>query len=68
MTLPQSDIEVDARGLRCPEPLMVVRSKMMDMSAGQVIKVTATDPGTTWDFPDFCKFIRHLSMNLLGAS
>jgi len=54
-----SDIEVDARGLRCPEPLMVVRNKMMDMSAGQVIKVTATDPSTTWDFPNFCKFMRH---------
>jgi tRNA 2-thiouridine synthesizing protein A len=52
-------VEVDASGLRCPEPLMLVRNKIMDMQSGQVIKVTATDPSTSWDFPNFCKFLKH---------
>ncbi|MFT6434438.1 MAG: tRNA 2-thiouridine synthesizing protein A [Candidatus Azotimanducaceae bacterium] len=52
-------LEVDASGLRCPEPLMLVRNKIMDMQSGQVIKVTATDPSTSWDFPNFCKFLKH---------
>ena len=55
----KEDVAVDARGLRCPEPLMVVRNRMMEMSSGEVIKVTATDPSTTWDFPKFCKFLKH---------
>ncbi|MEX1237018.1 MAG: sulfurtransferase TusA [Pseudomonadales bacterium] len=55
----QADVEVDAKGLRCPEPLMVVRNRMMDMASGQVIKVIATDPSTSWDFPNFCKFLGH---------
>ena len=38
---------------------MVVRNKMMDMSSGEIIKVIATDPSTTWDFPNFCKFLNH---------
>jgi len=54
-----ADVEVDARGLRCPEPLMVVRNRMMDMDSGQVILVVATDPSTSWDFPNFCKFLNH---------
>ena len=53
------DVDVDARGLRCPEPLMLVRNKMMDLQSGQVIKVVATDPSTSWDFPNFCKFLNH---------
>ena len=53
------DVTVDTKGLRCPEPLMIVRNKMMDMTSGQVIKVVATDPSTTWDFPKFCKFLNH---------
>ena len=53
------DVDIDAKGLRCPEPLMVVRNKMMDMTSGQVIRVTATDPSTSWDFPNFCKFLNH---------
>lgn len=52
-------IEVDASGLRCPEPLMLVRNQMMDMQSGEVIKVVATDPSTSWDFPNFCKFLKH---------
>lgn len=54
-----ADVEVDAKGLRCPEPLMVVRNRMMDMAAGEVIKVVATDPSTSWDFPNFCRFLNH---------
>ncbi len=50
---------VDATGLRCPEPLMVTRNRMMDMTSGQVIKIVATDPSTSWDFPNFCKFLNH---------
>lgn len=55
----EADIVVDATGLRCPEPLMVVRNKMMDLNSGQVIKVIATDPSTSWDFPKFCQFLNH---------
>ena len=53
------DNELDAIGLRCPEPLMLVRNQMMDMRSGQILKIVATDPSTSWDFPKFCKFLNH---------
>ena len=53
------DKELDATGLRCPEPLMLVRNEIMDMRSGQVLKIVATDPSTSWDFPKFCKFLNH---------
>jgi len=56
---PEADIEIDATGLRCPEPLMVLRNKLMDMESGQVVFVVATDPSTSWDFPNFCNFLKH---------
>ncbi len=59
LMLPEADIELDATGLHCPEPLMLVRNKMMDMRPGQVVKVTATDPSTTWDLPRFCQYLQH---------
>ena len=55
----EADVVVDASGLICPEPLMVVRNKLMDMESGQIIQVLATDPSTSWDFPNFCRFLRH---------
>ena len=53
------DNELDATGLRCPEPLMLVRNEMMDMESGQILKIIATAPSTRWDLPKFCKFLDH---------
>lgn len=38
---------------------MLVRNRMMDLDSGDVVKVTATDPSTSWDFPNFCRFLNH---------
>ena len=53
------DDELDTTGLRCPEPLMMVRNRVRRMASGAILKVTATDPSTTWDFPKFCTFMNH---------
>ena len=53
------DNELDATGLRCPAPLMLVRNEMMDMESGQILKIIATDPSTSWELPKFCKFLDH---------
>lgn len=62
------DAEVDARGLRCPEPLMVIRNRMMDMQSGEIVKVTATDPSTSWDIPKFCNFLGHELLHSVDAT
>ncbi|MDZ7686173.1 MAG: sulfurtransferase TusA family protein [Gammaproteobacteria bacterium] len=38
---------------------MVLRNRIMDMEPGQIVKVVATDPSTSWDFANFCKFLNH---------
>jgi tRNA 2-thiouridine synthesizing protein A len=53
------DDELDTTGLRCPEPLMMVRNRIRSLASGRVLKVVATDPSTTWDFPKFCTFMSH---------
>ena len=55
----KSDIELDASGLLCPEPLMLVRNRVREMQNGQVLYVLATDPTTQRDLEQFCKFMRH---------
>ena len=47
-------IELDACGLQCPGPIMAVYKKMQDLQPGQVLKVTATDPGFARDIPAWC--------------
>lgn len=53
------DDELDATGLLCPEPLMLVRNRVRRMAAGAVLAVTATDPSTERDLSNFCRFMGH---------
>ncbi|EGQ7786642.1 sulfurtransferase TusA [Vibrio cholerae] len=55
---------LEAQGLRCPEPVMMVRKTIRTMQDGEVLLVTADDPSTTRDIPSFCRFMDH---QLLGA-
>jgi len=50
---------LDARGLKCPEPLMLVRNKVRTMAVGECLEVRATDPTTTRDLENFCRFMKH---------
>lgn len=50
---------IDATGLICPEPLMIVRNKVREMQVGEVLHVVATDPSTARDFTNFCRFMGH---------
>lgn len=57
--MPQADQEIDATGLVCPEPLMIVRNRVREMASGQILHVIATDPSTRRDFQNFCRFMGH---------
>ncbi|MBE2896994.1 sulfurtransferase TusA [Pasteurellaceae bacterium HPA106] len=53
------DKTLDTQGLRCPEPVMLVRKAIRSMPIGQVLLVIADDPATTRDMPSFCQFMDH---------
>ncbi|MBD1388178.1 sulfurtransferase TusA [Neiella sp. HB171785] len=59
LELPEINRQLDAIGLRCPEPVMMVRKTVREMTAGEVLLVTADDPSTTRDIPSFCEFMEH---------
>ena len=50
---------LDASGLLCPEPVMLLHNEIRDMSAGHLLKLVATDPSTQRDVPKFCTFLGH---------
>jgi tRNA 2-thiouridine synthesizing protein A len=51
---------LDALGLRCPEPVMMIRKALRDLNQGERLKVIADDPSTQRDVPKFCQFMDHL--------
>ena len=50
---PETDHVLDALGLRCPEPVMMVRKKIRDLTAGETLLVIADAPSIARDIPSF---------------
>lgn len=50
---------LDTLGLRCPEPVMMLRKTVRKMQEGELLTVIADDPATTRDIPSFCRFMEH---------
>lgn len=51
--------QLDTLGLRCPEPVMMLRVAMRKLAVGDELTVIADDPATTRDIPSFCRFMDH---------
>ena len=57
--------ELDARGLNCPLPILKAKKALAEMTSGQILRVTATDPGSVRDFQAFA---RQTGNELVGQS
>lgn len=49
------DRDLDARGLNCPLPILRAKKALAGMTAGQVLRILATDPGAVKDFQAFSR-------------
>ena len=57
--------QLDARGLRCPMPLLKLKQSLHQMNAGEVLTVMTTDPVSQRDFVAFLQRSPH---SLLSAT
>lgn len=53
------DYTLNVTGLRCPEPIMLLRKKMREMEIDQTVLVLADDPASIRDIPGFCHYMEH---------
>ena len=49
-------IEVNAMGLVCPEPIMLLHKAIRDSDSGDLIELVASDKSTERDVEKFCEF------------
>lgn len=57
--MPQDFVEVDARGMSCPMPLLKAKQALNKAAPGDHVKVLATDAGSERDFQVFCQQSGH---------
>jgi rhodanese-related sulfurtransferase/TusA-related sulfurtransferase len=61
------DKALDACGLCCPGPLVQVKTYLDDLKDGQILKVSASDPGFFEDIKVWCKRNNHELVNILRS-
>jgi tRNA 2-thiouridine synthesizing protein A len=49
----------DAKGLKCPLPVLKARRYLKDMKPGELLEIEATDPAAPKDFVHFCETTGH---------
>lgn len=57
-------VEVDARGLLCPLPVLRLRKRLVVLSPGAVVRLLASDRMAEIDIPHFCAEAGH---DLMGS-
>ena len=55
-----SAVEVDARHLRCPLPVIRLAAAARDAPPGTEVRVLATDPAARHDIPAWCRMRGHM--------
>jgi tRNA 2-thiouridine synthesizing protein A len=50
-----ADVTVDARGQKCPMPVLLTSRAAKKLQAGQILVVEATDRGSQSDIPSWAK-------------
>ncbi len=53
------DSVLDARGLKCPMPVVKARKAIDALAPGQVLKIEVTDPGSMADFKAWTRATGH---------
>ena len=57
--LPRTDCDWDAGDMGCGELVFELRLRMRALAPGQVLRLTANDPGAREDLPAWCSMTGH---------
>ena len=58
-----SEHTLDAGNMLCPMPVIKTQNKINELSNGDVLTVTCTDPGALSDIPAWCRINGHNVLN-----
>lgn len=60
----EPDVKLDCTGLYCPQPVIRTADQVREMHSGEVLEISATDPGFQIDLPAWCLSHKHECLGL----
>ena len=59
-----SAINLDARRLLCPMPVILLQNTVVGLPAGAQVKISCTDVGVLHDIPAWCRIHEHKILSI----
>lgn len=59
MIAPDGGVTVDARGLRCPLPVIELGRRIVEVPVGGTVRLLSDDPAASSDVPAWCEMRGH---------
>ena len=63
----EANVQLDAKGLACPMPIVKTKKAMQSLQDGQVLQVIATDKGSTADLAAWANSVGHQYIGTTAA-
>ncbi|MGL4173886.1 MAG: sulfurtransferase TusA family protein [Actinomycetota bacterium] len=61
-----ASLKINAQGLRCPMPVLLLARAAKGQTTGTVIDVVVTDPAAEHDIPAWCRMRGHAWIGIIG--
>lgn len=66
MDSPGAPVALDATGLTCPQPVLMLATGLASVAVGETVVLTATDPTSKVDVPVWCRRHRQQLTDVSG--
>ncbi|HUW78510.1 MAG TPA: sulfurtransferase TusA family protein [Candidatus Nanopelagicaceae bacterium] len=50
-----NDLKIEASGLKCPQPIILLARRIIELEIGETITLIADDPAAAYDVPAWCR-------------
>lgn len=64
-TIQSEMVTIDAKGLKCPMPVIKLQQQVRKSHPGESIKIACTDPGAEKDITSWCRVNKHTLIEVL---
>jgi TusA-related sulfurtransferase len=54
-----TEVTIDASGLRCPKPIIMLAKHISDIAIGDSLRLIADDAAAVYDVPAWCRMTKH---------
>lgn len=54
-----SRVVIDATGLACPQPIILLAQQISNIAIGDTLTLLADDPAAAFDVPAWCRMTQH---------